>query len=229
MGLVIPARTETDYPTSIQTTLTKMDAHDHSSGKGVLIGPTALRDGGISTTAIADDAISAEHLDASVVDNSTVDQDGSGAIRLKDLGITTAKFPDGAVTQAKLATKTVQSDTGSNPEFFNSTSYADTTAAVTITTTGRPVLICAGVGIASGASGTGYIGNGTGATTVAIFRDSTQVRAGTSWNTVSSKRSWSCTTIDTPSAGTYTYKVRCKVNGSGNCNISYPFIQAVEL
>ena len=84
MSLLIPAVGDTDYPTSITNSFTLMDAHDHSTGKGVLINAAGLASNAVTTAKI---------LDSNVTTN-----------KIADLNVTTGKIADSAVTLAKLDT-----------------------------------------------------------------------------------------------------------------------------
>ena len=74
-------------------------------------------------------------------DNSTLEV-VTDAVQIKDLGVTTAKLADGAVTQAKREALNIIT-TPSSGSFINSsgTPTAVTNLSATITTTGRPVMV----------------------------------------------------------------------------------------
>ncbi len=80
MSLKTPASGDTDYPTSIADSFTLIDAHDHTTGKGVQI----------PTGGIANAAITGAKLAASSVDNSTIEI-SAGSLQLKNAGITGSK------------------------------------------------------------------------------------------------------------------------------------------
>lgn len=112
MSLKTPTAGETDYATSVADSNTLVDAHDHTTGKGVQI-PTA---------GITDLAVTAAKLAANAV--------------------TTAKITDANVTKAKLAALGQQVSSSCGTFSGSATSYtAITNLTVTITLTGRPVFI----------------------------------------------------------------------------------------
>jgi hypothetical protein len=75
------------------------------------------------------------------VDNSTIEVN-SNTLRLKDLGVSTSKIADGAITSPKVVGLNYQITAALSPTFITSTTYVDVTGAVvTITTSGRPVVV----------------------------------------------------------------------------------------
>ena len=161
----------------------------------------------------------------------------SNQIRVKDSGIstakiaasavTTAKINDGAVTRAKLAA-IGQQQSGFVTDTETGSSLADIAGlSVSITTTGKPIMIAL-KGLSTNASQVrAEAPNGTTADcTLAFLRDSTVVSQYQFGATITDSSSnievdvfglpaSSFWTIDTPSAGTYTYKVQGKNNGTG--------------
>jgi len=111
MNLSIPLSGETNYPTSISNSLTNIDLHDHTSGKGVQV-PTA---------GIEDDAIT--------------------TVKIADLNVTTGKLAANAVTRAKMAAVGQQQTGNINFTTASTTYVDITGASIAITTTGRPVFI----------------------------------------------------------------------------------------
>lgn len=187
MGLKIPSPGDTDYPTSISDSFTSVDQHDHTSGKGVQI-PT----GGIA-----------------------------------DSAITTAKLGANSVTQAKLAAKTVQISTSCGTVQKANTTISDiTNLTVNITTTGRPVVLQ--LQAADGTTSSSFSLSNSSASfgdpfaearywgLVMFNRDGTDIGRYILENVATStnggfSRGWpssSISYIDSPSAGTYTYKMR---------------------
>jgi hypothetical protein len=57
MGLIIPANGETDYPTSIQSSFSSIDTHDHSTGKGKQIITGGIADLAVTTAKLADNSV----------------------------------------------------------------------------------------------------------------------------------------------------------------------------
>lgn len=57
MGLSIPQTGDTSYPTSVTDSMTLIDAHDHTSGKGVQIPTGGIADLAVSTAKLAAGAV----------------------------------------------------------------------------------------------------------------------------------------------------------------------------
>lgn len=197
MSLLIPETGDTDYPTSVTTSLTTLDTHTHASGSGVQIPTGGITDLAVTTAKLAANAV------------------------------TTAKITDANVTRAKLEA-VGQQLSGSVTQSQTALAVTDVAGlTVSITTTGRPVIIAL-VGTTTG-GGCDVINNRTNptvidipfvrfvrdATTIANFRLGTQINAfpATSFNV--SYPVGGFLMIDAPAAGSYTYKVQ-----TGSCDAS---------
>lgn len=126
MSLLTPSVGDTDYPTSISTSFSLIDAHDHTSGKGVVVGTGGIGSGnaGNGLTGGSGSALAVS------VDDSTIEIN-SDSLRVKDAGITKAKL-------ASLGQQTSSSGT----HFVTGTSQDDVpNLSVTLTTSGRPVFV----------------------------------------------------------------------------------------
>lgn len=154
------------------------------------------------------------------VDGSTLEV-SSNTVQVKNSGITTAKIADGAVTPAKLAALGQQISSSSGSFSTTSTSYVDVTnLSVSITTTGRPVFIGIIADTTAAYLGSSNTSGGTNGSSFKIVRGSTDIMisslrsdnsSATSISRVPPSSVWH---IDTPSSGTYTYKVQC-ISNSG--------------
>jgi len=188
-----------------------------------------LASGAVTTVKIADLAVNTAKLAADAVTtakildaNVTVAKLATDAVttaKILDANVTTAKLADAAVTSAKVATSVYQVSSSCGGAFSTtSTSYVDVTnLSVTVTTTGRPVLLSL---VADGTTGGGAItinGANVGCL-LKILRDSTDVSIQFFSNNESShSRGFPASMIqhiDVPAAGTYTYKVQAKSDGS---------------
>lgn len=201
LGVVIPASGDTDYPTSISTSFTNIDNHDHTTGKGLAIAAGALATDAVTT------------------------------VKIQNLAVTTAKIADNAVTRAKMVAVGQQVSSSSGTFSTVSSTLTDVTnLSVSITTTGRPVIIML---VNDGAS---VVGGWLGAyqqTNVdsgpqaefAILRDATAIAKHTIWSADTSIPSQeyqaihrvpvsSLVHIDVVAAGTYTYKVQARYSSS---------------
>lgn len=161
-----------------------------------------------------------------------------------DGSVTTAKIADANVTDVKIVSMDAAKLTGSVPiatfpalnsqlssscAVFSSasTSFVDVTnLSVSLTTTGRPVLIAL---IPDGStSPCGFSATGV-ASQLIFLRGATQVATFDLTTTSSVLVPCSAiTTIDFPAAGTYTIKARVKM-GSGNTFVQYAKLIAYEL
>jgi len=159
-----------------------------------------------------------------VVDNSTIEI-STNTIQVKDLGITTAKLADGSVTRAKEAAVGQQISSSSGAFNTASTSYVSiTNLSVSLTTTGRPVMLFLMSTITGGSTSTVSISNGSSNTVSAILKFSrggselSNFNFGTDGSGSFGAMSippGSFMLLDTPSAGTYTYTVEGRCNGAG--------------
>lgn len=196
IGVVVPDSGDSDYPTSISTSLTNLDNHDHTTGKGLPIGTSALSNSAVTTAKIADS------------------------------NVTTAKIADLNVTRAKLVAVGQQVSSSCGTFGTNSATLTDVTnLSVSLTTTGRPVILVLVPDAASalpcyvGAYQSTNVDLGPQAE-FAILRDAAvisrhQVSAFGSAVTSDYISSTyvppgSVMTLDAPAAGTYTYKVQAR-------------------
>lgn len=168
-----------------------------------------------------------------VVDNATIEI-SSNTLRVKDLGIvtakvndlaittgkindlavTTAKINDGAVTPAKKSALGQQVSGSSGGFSTNSSSYIDVTnLSITITTTGRPVmLVLQNDGTAGGTTSSMAYVDSDGGGFVAWFRDGSNLGESNcaAGSTGTAPNGYSM--VDTSAtAGVHTYKVRVAV------------------
>lgn len=142
------------------------------------------------------------------------------AQNFQDGAITTSKIASAAITNTIMPSVGQQISSSSSSFSTSSTSYVDVTnLSVSITTTGRPVMIAlvpdsidaARVAI-SAATGTadGQIAFDRGGTNISVFNINAVDAAG-STSQISIPAS-ACKYVDTPSSGTYTYKCRAKLD-----------------
>lgn len=154
--------------------------------------------------------------------------------------VQTGDITDGAVTQAKRAALGQQVSSSSGTFSTTSTSYVDVTnLSVTITTTGRPVSIklipdgggsnsVVGCSRASGTFCGGIVGFVRASTTIADMSYGGSAGGATSFSYDGPTGGFS--TVDIPSAGTYTYKVQIKMSvGSTTAFIGAAKLLAYEL
>jgi hypothetical protein len=150
------------------------------------------------------------------------------ADNLQDGAVATDNLADGAVTQAKRAALGQQISTNGSSTFTTtSTTPVDVTGmTLSITTTGRPVWVGliadpdnASLGSTVGISAnTGFYIIKRGATIVSTLTISvTAIPCGAVWH------------IDTPAAGTYTYKLQANVATTGTLGATYCKLVAYEL
>lgn len=218
MGLLTPAAGDTDYPTSISSSFTSIDTHDHSSGKGVVI-PA----GGLGTA-----SVTGVKLNSNVVDNSTL-AFGSSQLSIKASGVGTTQIADSAVTQVKRATASGFQAAPASSFSTQSTSFVDVTGLTgSFTCSGRPVLI---VMDASEIHTDRTSGSAYHAGFIILLRDASQVGATKSFSSDTAQILWATTVwIDTgcSASSTVTYKIQAEANAAASrINITSPRILSV--
>lgn len=197
MNLSVPVSGETNYPTSVSNSLTNVDNHDHTTGKGLQI-PT----GGIADSAVT-------------------------TVKIADLNVTTGKIAANAVTRAKLASVGQQQSGSINFSTASTTYVDVTGATLSITTTGRPVMtmvipdgsVISYLNIRMTATAP-FVGRQYGGF-IKLVRDATDVQshglldiAEQTAELVGINRPANLFYFDAPGAGTYTYKLQALVNGA---------------
>lgn len=174
-----------------------------------------------------------------VVDNSTIEV-SANTIQVKNDGITTLKILNGNVTKPKLAAvgQQISSSCGS----FTTTSLtpvAVTNLSVTITTTGRPVVVT----LIPDGSGTGsYIGSSKSSTTSTsglIYIERTGITSGSNACLIGADGAsgnlnvkvpvGSISLLDVPLAGTYTYSISASGGFSNALTVANAKLIAYEL
>lgn len=168
------------------------------------------------------------------VDNSTLEI-SSNTLRVKSSGITstqiaanavgTTQIADAAVTQAKRVALGQQLSSGSGTATYSGTTFTDVTGcSISITTTGRPVYLAL-VTIQTVAQPCLVVTTSTSVSTlgaaIAIHRSGTGIITSMAQSFVFSAASvnnsfsilpGSIAYIDTPAAGTYTYKIQANTS-----------------
>lgn len=246
MELDKPVTGETNYAEKINAIFNKVDAHDHSTGKGVLISSSGLATSAVTTVKINDGAVTESKLATdSVVTGKILDSAVTsakildGTIVAADLGTTsvvTAKIADGNVTRAKLVSVGQQISGDSGTFTTTSTSLVDVTnLSVTITTTGRPVVLelnseAGFVGQVGSFSSGGFTSAGKlhflrGAVNLGSYGFKVGVA-----DTEGQFPPGAFRYVDTPTAGTYTYKVQAAATTSSTTiNVTRCHLVAYEL
>lgn len=188
---------------------------------------------------LKDNGTTGDKFNANVVDDATIEL-ASNKLQVKDDGIITVKILDNNVTRPKIVAVGHQVSSSSGAFSTNSASFVDVTnLSVTITTTGRPVmlLLCSNSSTANiGTAQTGAASE-TGAD-FAWVRDSTIVSTNVLFTTAGSAPGanidippGSINFLDRPAAGTFTYKLQARFNatGTGNAQVDDCVIIAYEL
>jgi len=210
MGLNWPDVGDSTYPAETDVAVGKVDAHDHSSGKGVLIPAAGLASNSVTTVKIADANVTTDKIaDANVT-----------TAKILDANVTTSKIADAAITQAKRASLGQQISSSSGTYSTTSTSVvAVTNLTLSITTTGRPVMLMliSDVGVSSFVIS--YLGS-----TFYFYRGSTELSQNSMDATDLMLPAGCFAFVDIVAAGTYTYtfRGRCSIGGSigiRNCRL----------
>jgi hypothetical protein len=178
-----------------------------------------INDLGVTTAKINDLAVTAGKIAADAVTTA----------KILDSNITTAKIAAANVTRAKLESVGQQISSSSGNYNYASGGLGDVTnLSVAITTSGRPVMLILqsdGSGNVSNISNTtmdGYLQYKRDTTTIATFA------VGSYGSSGSNKSFFHATHVDTPAAGTYTYKVQANA-GASSTYVTYVKLVAFEL
>lgn len=200
-----------------------------------------VRDGAITAPKLGANSVTGAKLNSDVVDDSTL-QYSSSQISIKD----------GGVTQAKMATRTTTTDgtdpgsggvsiSSVNASYENTTTSDTDIATTTITTTGRPVLLLLQ---STSAPSIGHVRSArtsAGVNTfsrVSFYRDSTAIGVQEFGFSVSGSSgvtpyieipTSAFLMIDTPIAGTYTYKASGRLFTGNELLIENVKLLAIEL
>lgn len=160
------------------------------------------------------------------VDQSTLTI-SSNLLQIKNSGVNTPQLADGSVTPAKRAALGQQISSSCGSFTTTNTSFtAVTNLSVTITTTGRPVMLMI---ISDGTTTTSYINGGSAVAGFAFFRGSTQL---SNYSMVGSGiivPSSSLQLLDPVAAGTYTYTLRASTSTGGSASIFFSKLAVYEL
>jgi hypothetical protein len=247
-GTVLSESHLDDIKSSVETFVntTKLGSDNLQAGA---VGTTQLDSAAVTTAKIANNSVTDSKLSSSgstdadrAVNTNHIKDVAVTTAKIADSNVTTAKIADGAITKAKLEAITTGTSvsaggvgiSGSSGNFITSnTSPTDVTnLSITITTVGRPVqLRLESTSTASSGSSTSQIS--TGGTSnqrvvIMFLRDSTVIS--TSQSILAEVPPSSFAFLDTPSAGTYTYKVRAYISVAGpSINILNTRLVAYEI
>jgi hypothetical protein len=200
---------------------------------------TKVADSTVTTIKLDDEAVTTGKLPTNAVTTAKLADSAVTTDKIADLNITTAKIANSNITNAKFANGSITSakipalgeQTASTASILIITpSLAETditNASVSITTTGRPVLIYAlDTGTTSASTPNFWAYNSDTSTSTEgviyrIYRGATLIATFTFKEDVDITNgqrgaypAWQITTTDAPAAGTYTYKVTAQAVGS---------------
>lgn len=166
----------------------------------------------------------------------------AGTVSATDLAtnsVTTVKIADGAVTRAKQAAVGQQISVSSSGTYSTaSATYVDiTNMGVTITSSGRPIIVMVISDAVATANEGAYVGaNNGGGAPIALFqitRNSVtpiaQYEVASSTAEFVASPASSIITLDPITAGTYTYKLQAKAVGGSTAYAYYCLLVAYEL
>jgi len=218
MGLNWPDVGDSTYPAETDVAVGKVDAHDHSSGKGVLIPAAGLASNSVTTVKIADANVTTDKIaDANVT-----------TAKILDANVTTSKIADAAITQAKRASLGQQISSSSGTYSTTSTSVvAVTNLTLSITTTGRPVMLM----VIPATSGTCNFETSGGASGIFFYRGSSPIAESLIGNLLEALAlpPSSLSFVDIVAAGTYTYTLRVKAGSGATVEVTNCRLVAFEL
>lgn len=192
-----------------------------------------LANSAVTEIKIADDAVTSAKIAAGTIVSSDIS--ASAAIPYTSLNltgaITSSDLSSGAVTSAALGPANYQISSNSGAFTTTSNSLVDVTnLTITITTSGRPVvlLLTSGSNISGTISGIRAFGDSV----MVFLRDGAEI--GATFRLPNQyldtfQQGSAYTFLDAPGAGTYTYKVQVKSAGSNSLNVYYMKFIAYEL
>lgn len=218
MNLEIPQGGDTDYPTSVSDSLTAVDGHDHSSGKGVQIPTAGLADGAVAGAKVADLGVTGAKLSANSVDAATIELNTA-------LGVTSLRVKDSGISKAKLAALGQQVADTTSVAVSSATPADATGLTVTITTSGRPVFVAllpAPFDSLAPAS-ISDISTASGSAKIDLVRDTTTI-----FRTVPITAP-ALNYVDVVGAGTYVYKIQASASSAASIQFDYCRLIAFEL
>lgn len=257
MSLTVPSSGDADYPTSISDSLTAVDDHDHSSGKGVQIPTSGIVDSAITENKIADSAVATAKLanlsvttgkiaaqavtQAKIADQAVgTSQLGNGVVveaNIASNAVTTAKIADSNVTPGKLSS-TYSGASGNFGAFStSSTSWQDVTnSEFTATSRGRFMMLLVG-GAGGGDALLAFLQplspSSSNYAQVRLLKNGSEyqkwsIGGGDSSGTMRFSHT-SLFVIDAPSVGNVTYKLQAQVVGGGIIRLEYCALNAIEI
>jgi len=91
-GVNPPAINDVDYVDKITNSFNAVDEHDHTTGKGVPIGTTALADGSVTVAKLADDSVSTAKIQGAAVTTAKLASGAVGADAILNGAITNVKI-----------------------------------------------------------------------------------------------------------------------------------------
>ena len=194
--------------------------------------------GAVDSNEIAADAVINTKIAADAVQTSQIQDSAVTTPKINDGDVTTAKLNDNAVTRAKQEAVGQQISSSSGSFSTSNGSLTDVTnLSVTLTTTGRPVILAI---ISDGSGSNCSIGGSAGGgnsersrVNIAFLRDASQIAKYDIFfdadGLTDSKVPGGIFHIDTPSSGTYTYKVQASVVNANSVEVLNAKLIAYEL
>jgi hypothetical protein len=205
--------------------VTKIDSANIQDGG--IDGSTKLEDASVTASKIASNAITTAKLNDLAVTTAKINDLAVTTAKINDLAVTTAKINDLAVTPAKRSAANISSSSSSGATTITSGSATDVTnLSVSITTSGRPVMIL----LQNNYDGTnsGLLSN-TSATNpgyIYVLRGASVISG---WQIPTNRNGNIPIVFDQPAAGTYTYKIQAQSDGTGNIFAYYLTLVAMEI
>lgn len=91
----------------LESNWTAIDAHDHTSGKGLQIPTGGIAANAVTNAKLANDAADSRVIATGAVGTTEIADGAVTTAKIADTSITTAKVVDGAITSAKIADGTI--------------------------------------------------------------------------------------------------------------------------
>jgi hypothetical protein len=239
-GATLNASMLDDFLDDIETLINTTKLNDDNLQNAGITASSKLIDGSITAAKLGSSAVETAKINDLAVTTGKINDLAVTTGKINDLGVTTGKIAANAVTRAKLESVGQQISSSSGSFTRTNTSYGDVTnLSVSITTTGRPVMLFpqpasdtsesyVGASDASGNSPNADFKILRGATEIASFKVG-GLATGASPAGFKAPPG-SIQYLDVPSAGTYTYKLQARgVNAGETAEVEGCKLVAFEL
>lgn len=236
--------------TDVKTFFNVTKTNDDNFQTNAITASSKIISGSVSTAKIAANAVTSSKIASSAITTAKIADGAVDSAALNDAAITAVKLASSSVTNAKITSLAItpakresigqQTSTAVNYSTTSSSEVDVTNATLSITTTGKPVMIWVQKSTTTAGSSLSLpIINSDviykvyrGVTVVATFNLREYFIGSTSdYGTTAQFINNGLTVLDFPSAGTYTYKLTVQNSGGGSVatSVENSYLTAMEL